>query len=140
MCKSVKLYQLGSKFIHKQIKTIIGSCRLKIMTSPIYYQGSIQLDICIIKVSSCHFGSVYINIVSFLFIFPELRASPGCQYSCEFCGRVFSNRALYKRHVVIHTGEKEFHCNICYKSFNRKWNLKSHMMLHIKEAQDLGQS
>ena len=58
---------------------------------------------------------------------------PGKMYSCDYCGRLCTNKTSYKRHVVTHTGEKEFKCEICGKSFNRKWNLKAHMMLHLQK-------
>jgi len=42
MCKSVKLDQLGSEFMGKKSKKIIGSFRFKVMNFPLY---SIQREL-----------------------------------------------------------------------------------------------
>jgi len=42
MCKSVKLYQLGSEFIKRNPNKIIGSFRFMVMNYPIY---SIQREV-----------------------------------------------------------------------------------------------
>ena len=57
MCKSVKLYQLGSEFIKINPKTITGPFRVKVMDSTIY---SIQ-RVVIKELSNLAFYCVFIT-------------------------------------------------------------------------------
>ncbi len=51
-------------------------------------------------------------------------------YPCEQCEvKVKTPRAL-RRHLLIHTGKKEFSWEICKKLFSRKDHMKSHMKTH----------
>ncbi|KAL4240680.1 hypothetical protein ACF0H5_001471 [Mactra antiquata] len=51
---------------------------------------------------------------------------------CEHCDKLFPPGSLYmyKRHVVIHTGDRPYKCDICSKSFNDRSNLKNHKLIH----------
>ena len=51
-------------------------------------------------------------------------------HPCEFCGKIFHSQSVYKRHKVIHTGEKPYRCEYCGKSFNRTSHLSEHMLTH----------
>ena len=37
-----------------------------------------------------------------------------------------------RRHMLLHTGKKEFQCEVCEKKFSQKFNLKQHMLIHSK--------
>ncbi|UMM18981.1 hypothetical protein L5515_014793 [Caenorhabditis briggsae] len=47
-------------------------------------------------------------------------------FKCPECSKTFSYRATLKKHLLIHTNEKNFVCKVCYKAMNRKENMKRH--------------
>ena len=49
---------------------------------------------------------------------------------CEECGKVFMTKALLKRHLQSHTGEKPHVCKICGNQYTQSWSLKTHMAKH----------
>ena len=49
---------------------------------------------------------------------------------CEVCGKVFMTKALLKRHLQSHTGEKPHVCKICGNQYTQSWSLKTHMAKH----------
>lgn len=64
---------------------------------------------------------------------PELSPGPRRakkRHDCATCGRVFSDNAGLKRHLVIHSGKKPFRCFICGRGFTQSGNLKTHMKVH----------
>ncbi|GAB1603206.1 zinc finger protein ZFAT-like isoform X1 [Argonauta hians] len=59
-------------------------------------------------------------------IFQKMRQTFGHE-ECEFCGRLFYNRADYDPHVRTHTGDRPFQCEVCdYRAITRD-NLKRHI-------------
>ena len=46
---------------------------------------------------------------------------------CPECGKQFPNRYKFKRHYMIHTGEKPFQCLLCDFKCNQNDNLKYHV-------------
>jgi hypothetical protein len=56
------------------------------------------------------------------------------RYTCihEGCGRHFSRNEHFKRHLLIHTGEKPYLCPLCNKTFNRTDNLAEHINIHFR--------
>ncbi|XP_073418339.1 uncharacterized protein [Dendrobates tinctorius] len=54
-------------------------------------------------------------------------------YSCSECGKCFTKKSKFVRHVRIHTGEKPFSCSECGKSFPAKNNLITHQRIHTGE-------
>lgn len=55
---------------------------------------------------------------------------PQLDFSCNFCEWQFKTNYELKRHMVRHTGEKNFHCSICGKSFPRNRALTTHLKTH----------
>ena len=49
------------------------------------------------------------------------------QITCNVCGKCFRFPCDFKRHSVMHTGERVFKCDECQKSFK----LLSHLKMHI---------
>ena len=51
-------------------------------------------------------------------------------YKCRFCGRNFCRKALLKRHLTVHNGQKEFICEVCDYATSHKSNLERHRKVH----------
>ncbi|XP_045765622.1 zinc finger and SCAN domain-containing protein 12-like isoform X2 [Maniola jurtina] len=49
---------------------------------------------------------------------------------CPECGREFSTRAVLKRHLRTHTGERPFRCASCGLSFTQREVLTRHALVH----------
>ena len=52
---------------------------------------------------------------------------------CEVCGKVLKTKAILRRHMNIHTGDKPHECTVCKARFTRNENLRVHMRLHTGE-------
>lgn len=52
------------------------------------------------------------------------------EYACRYCEWKFKTNYELKRHMVKHTGEKNFHCTVCGAAFLRSRALKTHMKSH----------
>ena len=48
-------------------------------------------------------------------------------FTCEICGRAFSNHRSCQRHQLMHTGKSPFVCQICGASFNYDRTLRLHV-------------
>ena len=55
------------------------------------------------------------------------------KYQCNICDRQFLEKALYDRHMRIHTGEKPYQCSICGVSFALGSSLYIHQQRHSTE-------
>ncbi|XP_043929810.1 zinc finger protein 770-like [Protopterus annectens] len=54
-------------------------------------------------------------------------------YKCGKCGKEFSCKSKFKRHYLIHTGQKPFACLVCGKRFRQSSHLKSHQRMHSED-------
>lgn len=53
-------------------------------------------------------------------------------YSCPFCGRRFCRKALLKRHLSVHSGQKDYTCPSCDYATSHKSNLERHKRIHAR--------
>ncbi|XP_053667564.1 zinc finger protein ZFP2-like [Anopheles marshallii] len=61
------------------------------------------------------------------------------QYGCEICGRKFTAKKNYTRHLMIHTGEKPYKCDRCDRSYRQSGELKKHRTIqHMCNKQPTG--
>lgn len=49
---------------------------------------------------------------------------------CAECGKTFTKKDSFKRHMVVHTGCKPHSCLICSKPFARRSQLRQHLLIH----------
>ncbi|KAG5669668.1 hypothetical protein PVAND_017551 [Polypedilum vanderplanki] len=57
------------------------------------------------------------------------------KFSCDFegCGKKFFMRKLWKSHMKVHKGQKDFDCEFCDKSYFFQAHLKRHVIsMHMK--------
>eukprot|EP00948_MAST-09A_sp_MAST-9A-sp1_P002537 g2537.t1 len=54
-------------------------------------------------------------------------------HKCLICGKIFSRKHDFTRHMSVHKGEKKYKCPRCPKKFNRKYNLTVHLRTHTGE-------
>ena len=57
-------------------------------------------------------------------------------YMCRFCGRNFCRKALLKRHLTVHSGQKDFSCDLCDYATSHKSNLERHRKVHERQGDD----
>ncbi len=54
-------------------------------------------------------------------------------FTCQQCGRSFTEKGSLQVHMRIHNGETPFTCKLCGKSFSQEGNRKTHMKIHTGE-------
>ena len=52
---------------------------------------------------------------------------PGMKYVCPVCSKEFYDKNKFRRHYMIHTGEKPFACTHCTYRSNQMCSLKLHL-------------
>ena len=57
-------------------------------------------------------------------------------YMCRFCGRNFCRKALLKRHLTVHSGQKDYLCTLCDYATSHKSNLERHKKVHERQGTD----
>lgn len=57
------------------------------------------------------------------------RPSSERRFKCDQCDRMFFTRKDVKRHMVVHTGIRNFACPFCTQRFGRK----DHLVRHAKK-------
>ncbi|XP_032523913.2 zinc finger protein 93-like [Danaus plexippus] len=50
---------------------------------------------------------------------------------CDICSKTFANQNNLKRHLMIHSGIKDFECDICHKRFHQKITMQTHRLTHV---------
>ncbi|CAH2108959.1 unnamed protein product [Euphydryas editha] len=54
-------------------------------------------------------------------------------YKCSHCGLGFYKNIELKKHMIKHTGERNFVCGVCNKAYGRKSTLREHMRIHAND-------
>ncbi|XP_018023139.1 longitudinals lacking protein isoform X12 [Hyalella azteca] len=62
--------------------------------------------------------------------FDQLDLVPSSEYECPVCGRKFANKARFRHHYFIHSGEKPRACPYCPYRARQNSALKGHMLTH----------
>ena len=57
-------------------------------------------------------------------------------YMCRYCGRNFCRKALLKRHLTVHSGQKDYVCPLCDYATSHKSNLERHKKVHERQGSD----
>ena len=57
-------------------------------------------------------------------------------YTCYYCGRRFCRKALLKRHLSVHNGQKDFVCSVCDYATSHKSNLERHRKVHCRSDEE----
>ncbi|XP_026489422.1 gastrula zinc finger protein XlCGF26.1-like isoform X3 [Vanessa tameamea] len=54
-------------------------------------------------------------------------------FKCTYCNLGFYKNIELKKHMVKHTGEKDYQCVVCNKAYGRKSTLREHMRIHAND-------
>lgn len=58
-------------------------------------------------------------------------SSPGDRpHQCHYCDRSFTSRDVLKKHMYVHTENRNFKCGECGKMFKRIIHVQQHLRIH----------
>lgn len=57
-------------------------------------------------------------------------------YRCQICARNFCRKALLRRHLTVHSGQKDFFCDLCGYATSHKSNLERHQKVHMRRSSE----
>lgn len=78
------------------------------------------------------FGTVPVGPIEFA---QNIRVkNPGVVNLCSLCSYSTSDSGNFKRHLLIHSGERPFKCGVCGRNFSQKTHLKRHTLVHINAS------
>ena len=52
------------------------------------------------------------------------------EFQCIVCENKFTEKGTLKKHMLTHTKEKPHECEICKKKFSQKFSLNDHIRTH----------
>lgn len=52
------------------------------------------------------------------------------QFSCQSCGKTFTDETRLRKHEKLHSADRPFVCDICSKAFTTQAHLKEHLKIH----------
>ncbi|KAF2363558.1 Zinc finger C2H2-type, partial [Trinorchestia longiramus] len=53
--------------------------------------------------------------------------NPRMNYTCPVCAKEIFNKADFRRHYMVHTGERPYPCSHCPYRARQLYNLRSHV-------------
>ncbi|XP_067013653.2 fez family zinc finger protein 1 [Anabrus simplex] len=53
---------------------------------------------------------------------------------CFCCTRKFTTYDGFRKHLLVHTGERNFKCSVCKNSFANFYTLSTHLLEHMKDT------
>lgn len=61
--------------------------------------------------------------------FEQLQLLPSKTYLCPICGMDFIDKARFRHHYMVHSGEKPYGCPMCSYRARQNSTLKQHMIV-----------
>lgn len=86
---------------------------------PLCEKSFARADHCKQHINNVHRGEVVDGVVR----------KPSFERKCDICAKVFHHSGNFRKHMILHSGERPFKCEICGRTFVLAQHLKSHMKL-----------